>query len=505
MEGLNSEQSSAVCTFVSGTKDVVVLASAGSGKTRMIVGRVKLMLESGVDPKRIIVITFSRRAAKDLIDKLGALGKGVRVGTFHSIALDLLCENGRGVIPISEDMADSFAETVLKTGKKSYTRKMLDACRFNRAIGSSANNAELNRLADQYEGRLMYDNAVDFLGMIIRGIEVANSLPAFHVLVDESQDTDDLQWKFVDALQKDATGFCVGDTKQQLYAFRGVRAEAFTERPGERHYLTETFRFGSDIASVANLVSGKISDGSKDVVTSVAEGAVEVVDMHEMIAVASSVPPDETCAVLCRYNQQVSDVKAMLSERGVQVAETVEISHKTALNLFRYLSHPESSMAHLAFISDKKASRLIPTLADKDLSTESCAIITESWMSSLDNGGTIFDVVSKLKVPDSLAESFSWWVSNYGDYRVKDAVRDFATLENTTSVTSGVRVMTFHGAKGLEFDTVCVWFPPVRRFSEDEWKAAYVAVTRPKRRLVVCGIDNPVVEMIERSSVGVVA
>ena len=151
-------------------KETLVMAGAGAGKTRTLVGRVKWMLDSGIDPKSIVVITFTRKAAKEVADRLG--DARVKVGTFHSICLDMISENRR-VLVLSEEMADGIVEQNNKTLKKPVSRKLIDAYRYSLALGNQSVSGEIKKAAELYIGRLQHENAVDYLGMLIEGIEIA--------------------------------------------------------------------------------------------------------------------------------------------------------------------------------------------------------------------------------------------------------------------------------------------------------------------------------------------
>ena len=76
-----------------------------------------------------------------------------------------------------------------------------------------------------------------------------------------------------------------------------------------------------------------------------------------------------------------------------------------------------------------------------------------------------------------------------------EALRAFVVDDDATQVAAGIRVMTIHASKGLEFDHVFVDFPAVRRFTSAEWKTAYVAVTRAQKELVITGSQNPVIDL----------
>jgi len=479
-------------------QETVVVAGAGAGKTKTLVGRVKHMIEKGIDPSTIIVITFSKKAAAEVAERLG--DDRVKVGTFHSICLDLITERRKAFF-LTDEMADEIVAKNNKTLKKPVTRKTIDAYRTALALGKPGVTGDIKKAAELYIGRLKHEKAVDYLGMLIEGLEIARTLGSHHVLVDESQDTDDLQWLIVDALKKDGTGFYVGDARQQLYGWRGVREEALDERHGHRVCLTKTFRFGADLCEFSDKVaeaSGYKGPGmtpGSDRTTTV--GYSEL-DYYALVsnAIGAYIDPS-SIAVLCRYNEQREAIIQRLEENHIPVAKEKAIDHSTAHALFSFLADPSSSIAHGAFLANKKAAKLLPSLASETLSTASVAAMAEVWLSEVADNPTVSQICDKLSLTEPLAESFGFWKSEYGDKTPGQALKEFATRDQEEDVERipGVRVMTIHGSKGLEFDHVFVVLPPVRRFSAAEWRCAYVACTRAKKEMILTGTENPVIDL----------
>lgn len=491
---LTEDQERAVKSTARITK---VVAGAGSGKTRVIVERVKHLLASGTAPEKILVFTFTQKAAKEIKGRLG--DSRVRVGTFHAIALELLNQKSP-VVPISEQMVESIVAGINATMKKPIPIKVIQACRINKRLGKSAGTAEIRRAADVLEGRLAHEQAVDYLGMLLGALDLAASLGEFDIVVDEAQDTDETQWALVDALRKDATEFTVGDEAQTIHEWRGIDPKAWPSRPADVTIeLGDTFRYGVNIRDLAGEVLGKLGLERPIRTHSDCDGvAVVYPDLHTMLSAVDVLSTgSHSCAILCRYNEQVKNVTEMMRSMGTVVAERVVIDHSAALALFRYLSAPHCGVVHGEFVANKKAAKLLPTLASEELSTESCAIIANGWLDSLP-AQTVGTVIDQLKVPDSLKESFNWWNINYATVGLGEAVRDFVTLENADYFTPGVHVMTIHTAKGLEWDSVFCVFPSVRRFSEEEWRLGYVALTRGRKNVGVVGENNPVVELVEQ-------
>ncbi len=332
---LTEEQLAAV---KSDSQETVVVAGAGAGKTRVLVERVKEMLARGHAPESIVVFTFTRKAANEIRERLGEAGNGVRCGTFHSICLELISEQ-EDVTPIDDDMADRLIAEVCKTQNRKISRKMIDGCRVARCFGKPGGNVDIQKATDMYEGRLLHDKAIDYLGMLTRGLAVAKLLESHHVIVDEAQDTDDLQWAIVDALKKSGSGFYVGDSAQSIYAFRGVKAERLLERDGLILPLNKTFRFGKDLADLTNEVSQFTGTGKKAIVSAIdTETRIRRVLMTDVVGMLIAAATPSQFAILCRYNDQVDSWVMTLEAYGIPVAKQKSIDHAGTLAILRYLA-----------------------------------------------------------------------------------------------------------------------------------------------------------------------
>jgi DNA helicase-2/ATP-dependent DNA helicase PcrA len=497
---LTQEQKAAV---ESPHQDTVVIAGAGAGKTRVIVERIKWMLAQGIDPQTIVAITFTRKAAAEIRERLtkecGAF-PDVHLGTFHSLALDFL--DDKDLTVVSESVCYDILSRINRTVKKNrVTWRQVEAYRYAKALGRNHKDdgGVIKRAVDSYEGILRHEGSIDFMAMMVRGCEIAPKMAGFHVLVDEAQDTDDLQWKFVHALRKDKTLFSVGDSRQQLYVWRNVNPDSFENLPGERYHLTSTFRFGADLANMTNeiaLRSGHEGPGimpfADDKVTTVHYSSAT--DVSRMLAkvVRSMTEPNETVAVLCRYNSQVEQYTEELQHLGVSITKPVKIDHSTMYAFLQYLCSPWNESLRRAFTSMPDSIGMCPSVTS--LSAESAARYIEA---AFRKDSTIAEVLDNVRDTFSLRESRAWWLKNYGSHKLSEAVVDFSTRDENEEEDNDdqVRVMTVHGSKGLEFDHVFFPLAPVRNFNEDEWRVAYVACTRAKKTLHVSGMGNPVAEV----------
>jgi DNA helicase-2/ATP-dependent DNA helicase PcrA len=293
---LNEEQFAVVTAPTGAT---LVVAGAGSGKTRAITYRVAYLTEQGVAPARIMLATFTNRAAREMLRRVEMLSGGADVrrvwgGTFHRIANLILRRHAASIgyesnytILDSEDARDFLATCVTETGVDTKAR------RFPRAeivqdIISFANNTDrpitdvinaryphfemlvpqINRVDAVYMERKRERNVMDYDDLLLNWkrllmekAEIANLYADQfqHILVDEYQDTNKLQAEIVDLLAvKHRNVMVVGDDAQSIFAWRGAEFTniyEFPERyPEARIFNLETnYRSTPEILGLANV------------------------------------------------------------------------------------------------------------------------------------------------------------------------------------------------------------------------------------------------------------
>lgn len=249
LDQLNPEQRSAV---LSRGHPLLVLAGAGSGKTKTLTERMAKLLEEGVSPGAIAAITFTNKAAKEMRQRLSArVGKdraaAVSVCTFHALGLKLLqieaqyagLRSGFSILDSgdSDSLFNDLApqgmgrDTVSKLRHRVHQAKSA-GLRPNQVAGDGAEGAEVQRLYAGYQARLSAFNAVDFDDLIVRPLWLLEDHPEVaerwcrryvHLLVDEYQDTNPAQYRLLRILAGDGSGLAVvGDDDQSIYGWRGA-------------------------------------------------------------------------------------------------------------------------------------------------------------------------------------------------------------------------------------------------------------------------------------------
>jgi ATP-dependent DNA helicase Rep len=235
-------------------RPVLVLAGAGSGKTRLITAKIVHLVEQRqLPPERILALTFTRKAAREMAERLrAALGEraqAVRVGTFHAFGLSLLSERPEafGLRPgfsllDAEDARRLLGELGNAQGAAlaalclAVTRQRQQGLPAGAtALAADGDEGEAARLRRRYEERLQALNAIDLDDLILRPLRACQSDAALrrqlqerfaHVLVDEWQDTNLAQYRLFRELVGDGKPFTVvGDDDQSIYAWRGAHPE----------------------------------------------------------------------------------------------------------------------------------------------------------------------------------------------------------------------------------------------------------------------------------------
>jgi len=250
IEGLNPQQREAVVYFDS---PLLVLAGAGSGKTRVITYKIAYMVkELRVKPERILAVTFTNKAAKEMkerVERIIGQEAPVFVATFHSFCVRLLRAHAKR-LGYSPNFLILDTEDKRRLIREILRDLNLDAERYSpSAIASVISNVKnglyseesmsvyydrIKEILEIYNRRLKESNAFDFDDLLIYGRELLKdpelqrrySNYFSYVLVDEYQDTNSLQYEIVRALTKEKGNICVvGDEDQCIYTWRGANIE----------------------------------------------------------------------------------------------------------------------------------------------------------------------------------------------------------------------------------------------------------------------------------------
>ena len=280
----------------------LVLAGAGSGKTRVLTERIIKLIDNGVSPYNILAITFTNKAAKEMRDrvelKLGSPTDSIFIGTFHSFGLRVLRENymcigyTSNITILDADDTKALIKRILKEDDldpKDYDIKHI-INRISNAKNDGISPSEYNRLFlndedkviarvyEKYLNLLKDNNSVDFDDLLLKPVELFKKnneiLERYqnrfqYILVDEYQDTNSIQYELCKLLSRKYNNiFVVGDANQSIYSWRNADYRNILNF--ERDYknakvilLEENYRSTNNILKAANSVIKNNTEGKK--------------------------------------------------------------------------------------------------------------------------------------------------------------------------------------------------------------------------------------------------
>ena len=291
IDELNPQQKQAATTA---HQHSLVLAGAGCGKTKTIVARAAYLIDQGIPANQIQILTFTRRAASEIVARvelaLGEQAKGLRASTFHTFCMYLLrrIPKAFGLEQFSiidrDDQLMMFRLIRGKDDKKNPNQlpkpqELCDLYSFARNTRQKLSDAlekqhpehlafkdQIAEIMKEYETRkrarsfLDYD---DILAIVASALDQSDGLADYvaslckHMLVDEMQDTNPLQWALLEPLKDKVSLFCVGDDAQSIYGFRGADFENihhFKDRvPNAQVFkLEQNYRSTQEILDLSN-------------------------------------------------------------------------------------------------------------------------------------------------------------------------------------------------------------------------------------------------------------
>lgn len=304
LENLNREQKEAVQTV---TGPLLILAGAGSGKTKVLTTRIAYMIQKGVRPQNILAVTFTNKAAKEMKARLGSMigeniVKYMWVGTFHGICGRMLRENiDRYSFPSGKKLDKNFTiyddndtNAVLKQAIKKLNlddkiyqpklvksvisnakNKMQDAYTFA-TFARDFKSQKIAQIYEEYENTLNNNNAIDFDDMLMLTVKLLDHNTEVrtqyferfkHIMVDEYQDTNLAQYNLVNMLYTnklaeipEERSLCVvGDVDQSIYSWRGADYTIIMNfqkdfKNTKLIKLEQNYRSTANILNVANAI-----------------------------------------------------------------------------------------------------------------------------------------------------------------------------------------------------------------------------------------------------------
>lgn len=260
--GLSDEQNVALCSPFK--QSAVICAGAGAGKTKLLTERVCALIDSGVQPERIAVLTFTRKSAQEILHRvrtgLGSSRAMPFCGTVHSLALNLLLRRGSDIrLASAEDeltCLEKLRPCVPPELEDHTPRELL--LLINREREQSRVEGPYSLLAQAYVELLRERGLEDFTSLLSLAMG-GRSKRYDYVLVDECQDLSFLQYEFIQSVAPGAYYWFIGDPDQSIYSFRGSEASMMNllrNRCDGFHVLSNNYRCAQSIVAHANNVIG---------------------------------------------------------------------------------------------------------------------------------------------------------------------------------------------------------------------------------------------------------
>jgi DNA helicase-2/ATP-dependent DNA helicase PcrA len=406
LEHLNPEQLAAVT--IPDRQHALILAGAGSGKTRVLTTRIAWLIQNGlVSPAGLLAVTFTNKAAREMLTRLSAMlpvnPRGMWIGTFHGLCNRMLRIHHRDAgLPQSFQILDTADQ--LAVVKRLLKSMDVDDDRFpprevqwfiNARKEEGLRAGQVQPTDDQsrryieiyaaYDALCQREGVADFPELLLRSYELlarneilrSHYAQRFrHILVDEFQDTNRLQYRWLKLLAgPDTAIFAVGDDDQSIYAFRGANVGNMADferdfQVGKVVRLEQNYRSHGNILDAANaLIANNENRLGKNLWTAagsgepirVFEGESDIEEARWIVEEAQSLSRDgrryQDMAILYRSNAQSRVLEHALFSAGVSYRvygglrffERAEIKH--ALAYLRLVENPEDDNAFLRIVN----------------------------------------------------------------------------------------------------------------------------------------------------------
>ena len=418
-EGLNPEQLAAV---TSTAPHIVVVAGAGTGKTKTMVARICHLIETGTPAERILAITFTRKAAAELVSRIAFfagsdVGKRVNASTFHSWCSRMISNDADAAYTIidpedQKDMMSMFRGRRAKEFPKApELGSIYSFCRNStRKLSDHIDHylpkhkpfyEQIKQIFIDYQAAKRRQNLLDLddvLDVVARNLEnpaIAKAIGSSYdaVLVDEMQDTNPLQWRLLQPLLAHTSLFCVGDDAQAIYAFRGSDyrfIHDFTDLVpnSQKLTLTQNYRSPNQFLAISNwLLRESCIDYGKQLWSELAGGKPKMLVFPDPFEEAEYIAekiladhergiPYRSNLILFRSSSWRKPLDSALAKRKIPVTYYGGISFLQArhvrdiVSALRILHNPVDDIAWLRYlqlfpgIGAESASEMVARLAE---------------------------------------------------------------------------------------------------------------------------------------------
>lgn len=593
LNSLNSEQKKAV---IATEGPVLIVAGAGAGKTKTLTHRILHLIANGVSPERILAITFTNKAAKEMRERVMDLlskdtnllhlrRKAPFISTFHSLGVQIIKENSEILklprhfsIFDTSDTKKTLKDVMNKVGldpKEHLDRvrhiissekgRGVDVAEYVERASYDFNSEMTKKVWTLYEESMRKEHALDFDDLLLKTLKLLEKHPDvlakyqdrfLYIHIDEYQDTNKVQNSIVEMLAKKNRNICVvGDTDQNIYSWRGAEIKNMlhferTYPDVQTFFLEQNYRSTKNILAVANEIIEKnnfripkklFTDNHIGEKISIFEGRNEIDEAHFIAIkskdlIESGVKADDI-AVLYRANFQSRVLEDAFLSYGVpyQMLGTKFFERKEIKDMMSFIRaslNPEN-VSDFTRIINIPARGIGKTTLQKILDGKEDEL-PESMKIKINNFRNMLVTFKEVLVNDKPSEALKYIIkksgledslktgleedtdrlenimelvtlaTKYDDLPNEEGIEKFLTDSSLASdqdsldgEKTGVRLMTVHASKGLEFDYVFICglendlFPHKRmgeskksgEDAEEERRLFYVAVTRAGKKL----------------------
>ena len=442
---------------------LLVIAGAGSGKTRTLTYRVAYLLENGIDPRNILLLTFTNKAAREMLDRVANLlpvdASGLWGGTFHSVGNRILRRHGSALgyssgftIMDREDQKDLLNAVVSGAGidpkEIRFPKADVLAEIFSFVVNTEKPLEELlaekfpyflplleriKDVHDRYEKRKKATNSMDFDDLLQKTLSMFQQherIAEFYrrqfqfILVDEYQDTNKIQADLVDLLARDHRNvMVVGDDAQSIYSWRGANFKNILEFP-KRYPDAQVFKIEMNYRSIPeilevanaaiaanveqfrkNLQPTRESKATKPALVALNDGAEQAQFVAQRILELRDENVDlNEIAVLYRAHYHAIELQLELSRRGIPYQITSGIR-------FFEQAHIKDVTAFIRFVANprdevafKRMVKLLPGIGNRNAEN-----LWKGWDRSLNEQGEITSWGERLLSMNVSAKSKKMW------------------------------------------------------------------------------------------------
>ncbi|TMP95447.1 MAG: ATP-dependent helicase [Verrucomicrobia bacterium] len=442
---------------------LLVIAGAGSGKTRTLTYRVAYLLENGIDPRNILLLTFTNKAARQMLDRVANLlpvdASGLWGGTFHSVGNRILRRHGSALsyssgftIMDREDQKDLINTVIASAGidpkEIRFPKGDVLAEIFSFVVNTEKPVEELlaekfpyflplldkiNDVHARYEKKKKATNSMDFDDLLEKTLSMLQQhagIAEFYrrqfqfILVDEYQDTNKIQADLVDTLARDHRNLMVvGDDAQSIYSWRGANFQNILEFP-KRYPDTQVFKIEMnyrsvpEILEVANaaiaanvqqfrkhLSATRESSAVKPALVALNDGGEQAQFVAQRILELRDEDVDlNDIAVLYRAHYHAIELQLELSRRGIPYQITSGIR-------FFEQAHIKDVTAFIRFVANprdevafKRMVKLLPGIGNR-----SAENLWRAWENALNERGEITSWGERLISMNVSARSKKSW------------------------------------------------------------------------------------------------